>query len=106
MQGLAAAHRIFDRAIPSLHSEAERQEQINVLSQAEEAHIYASLLTNDELAHKISDDMPGYMDTETVMQMVRAALSGDAGRVREILLAELDEAVKREAESIAIKQAA
>jgi hypothetical protein len=98
----AVAQRVFDRTIPDFASEADRQERIGQLSEQEEARIYACLLTDDELAQKISDDIPGYMDTETITQMVRAALSGDAAKVRELLMVELDGAVKREAESIAL----
>lgn len=99
----AVAQKLFDRAIPTFTSQADRDEQIAKLSAAEQAHIYASLLTNDELAFKISDDMPGWISTEKMAKMVRATLSGDMDTVREILLSELDEAVKREAESVALE---
>lgn len=100
----ARAQSIFDRLEVTARSIAEIDEQTAKVSAQEEKRIYASLLTNDELAQKISDDIPGYMDTETIVLMVRAALSGDSEKVRDLLMSELDDAVKREAESIAIKE--
>lgn len=102
MQGLAAAQKLFDRQIPASTSQADRDEQIGTISRVEQSRIFADLLADDSLRLKIADDIPGWISTETMAEIVLGVLKGEMKQVRELLLAELDEAVKREAESIAL----
>jgi hypothetical protein len=100
----AIAQRIFDRQIPNFTSQADRDEQIAKAAQSEEVRIYAELSLDKALLYKIADDIPGNISTEACVAMTLAALSGDFQKVGQIWLAQADEAVKREAEAVAINE--
>jgi len=97
----AAAQRNVDRALPDFASEAERQEKIVAAAKDEAKQIWRALPANDALALKICDDIPSYLDTITIVQIVRLSIAGDMDKVRELILQSADAAVQREAEGIA-----
>lgn len=99
MNGLAQAERNFDRIAPDFRAEAERQDLIAKAALYESRVIVATLGRDDELAAKVCDDIPGNLMTPTAVEMTRAALKGDATKLLALWLAELDGAVKREAET-------
>lgn len=103
MNGLAQAERNLDRMVPDFKSEADRQELIAKHALYESKHIVAWLGKDDELAAKVCDDIPGNLMTDKAVAMTRAALQGDANQLLTLWLAELDGAVKREAETRATK---
>lgn len=104
MNHLATAERLFNRAFSS---EASRQEHIGKLARSIEQSITTRLLTDDAEATEIAGDMLGWMESETMMQIIRCALRGDAKSIlamRMRVLSEMSEQVKRTAEDRAIKQ--
>lgn len=85
------------------HSEQCRQERIGEVAQSIEQDLYASLLTNEKDAFDVCDDIPGNVSTEKMILLTRAFLRKDLTAMAAIYGAELDAAVKRIAESRAIK---
>lgn len=94
---------IFGQPRQSFHSEQCRQERIGQIAANEEQALYASLLTNEKDAFDVCDDIPGNVSTETMILLTRAFLRKDLTAMATVFGAELDAAVKRIAESRAIK---
>jgi hypothetical protein len=98
------SERIFNRQI--LHSEASRQEYIGKKAKSIEKDIYAALMSDDAEADEIGECVASFMSTETMRHMVRCTLSSGpaaAGVLRQLMLIEIDAAVKRTAELRAIR---
>lgn len=104
MNHQATAERLYQR---QFSSEASRQERIGQIAHNIEQGIATRLLTDDAEAIEIAGDMLGWMESETMMQIIRCALRGDAKSmlaIRMRVLSEMSEQVKRTAEYRAIEQ--
>lgn len=104
MNHQATAERLFNRAFSS---EVSRQELIGQIAHSIEQDITNRLLTDDAEAIEIAGELLGWMESETMAEIIRYALSGDAKSLlamRMLVQHEMGEQVKRTAEDRAIKQ--
>ena len=98
------AERLFQRAF---HSEADRQDLIAKKARGIEQSIYASLMKDNAEALEIAGCVIGFMEDETMAHMLRCTLTGDisgANVTRQLLMIEIDAAVRRTAELRAIRE--
>jgi hypothetical protein len=99
MSNLSIATKLFNLS----REFGAQQALIAKYAKTEAEFLPAAILKNDQEAQEVSEDMLGWMSTETIIAMCRAALRNDHAEVLRIVLAETNAAIEREAERRAIK---
>lgn len=104
MTDLSIAERLYKR---HLHSEQDRQEEIQRRAARIEQHLVSVFMKSDSEALEIAGDILGFMEPEVMMHILRCNIRGGAAGLavsRQFSLNEFNESVKRIAEHRAIKE--